>query len=181
MKEIRTPAIALIVLTVLFSITAVPRQANAVSGTQAILNFMCPCGSCDEALSTCECPQSDGFRGEVFGLVRKGMSEPQIIDNFVSRFGPGVLVANASSVLPTGGDGITISRRTLGILLVLAAISLGAYAWSRRSVADPLPAGRRPRQQKSGSSRTPASGKQKQKQKGRRRSREQDLDDLMDD
>ncbi len=106
-----------------------PLSVFAASASQVTLNFMCPCGTCDEALSTCECPQSDGFRAEIAGMVGQGYSEEQIIQNFTGRFGPSVLITNAA--MAPGSETRGFDKRTIGFLFLIASFSLVAFSLGR--------------------------------------------------
>jgi len=132
----------------LFSIVltfSIPVFADAASATEVTLNFMCPCGTCDEALSTCECPQSDGFRSQIAGMVGQGYTEDQIVQDFTNRFGPGVLITNAAMApgASEGGSG----KNTFGFILLLGSFTLAAFGLGRymRPATPPAPAGRKPK------------------------------------
>ena len=122
----------------------VPASALAVSTSQVTLNFMCPCGTCDEALSTCECPSSDGYRSQIAGMVGSGYSEEQIIQNFKGQYGPSVLIANAA--LAPNSEGLLSkapSKKTIGVILLLASFSLVAFSLGKYMNAAPSPASAR--------------------------------------
>lgn len=154
-----------------------PGALWAVSPSKVTLNFMCPCGSCDEALSTCECPASDDYRGQIAALVGGGSSEEQIIQAFVDRFGPNVLVANAA--LEPRSSGSRFNPRILGYLLVLSGISLAAFMIGRhrRTAAAPV------RRRSSPGSRSRGDGKRDavRVSKGGRGSGRDLHEDLLDD
>ncbi|UCF89227.1 MAG: hypothetical protein JSV70_03010, partial [bacterium] len=76
-----------LVVILVIAALSIPAVSLAVSASKVTLNFMCPCGSCDEALSTCECPSSDGYRSQIAGMLGSGYSEEQIIEDFRGRFG----------------------------------------------------------------------------------------------
>lgn len=135
------PAATLLLVIIL----AIPAVSSALSPSKATLNFMCPCGTCDEALSTCECPQSDGFRSQIAGMVGRGYSEDQIIQDFTGRFGPQVLVANAA-MKPDSGSLLSgsSSKRTFGYILLGASISLIAFSLGRYMQPSAPPVGKRP-------------------------------------
>ena len=120
-------------------VAGVPHFAHAVSASAVTLNFMCPCGTCDEALSTCECPQSDGYRAQISGMVGRGYSEEQVIQDFKNRFGPDVLIANAA-MAPRAGVQL-FNRKTFGFLLLLGSVSLVAFTLGHYTKAS-SPAGR---------------------------------------
>ena len=115
------------IVTLLLVSTALP--VFAVSASQVALNFMCPCGSCDEALSTCECTESDGFRSQIAGMVGGGYTEDQIIQDFTDRFGPDVLIANAA-MAPDAVRG-TFDKKVIGFIFLAASFSLAAFGLGR--------------------------------------------------
>ncbi|MGD8352565.1 MAG: cytochrome c-type biogenesis protein CcmH [Pseudomonadota bacterium] len=134
---------ATVVLLLVF-ILALPAVSSALSASKVTLNFMCPCGTCDEALSTCECPQSDGFRSEIAGMVGRGYSEDQIIQDFTDRFGPQVLIANAAMAPGSGGLLSEVSnKKTVGFILLGASIAFFAFSLGRYLQPTASPAGRR--------------------------------------
>jgi hypothetical protein len=127
-------------------ILLLPAVSSALSPSKVTLNFMCPCGTCDEALSTCECPSSNGYRSQIAGMVGRGFSEDQIIQNFKGQFGPSVLIANAALAPNSGGLVSKASnKKTIGIVLLLASFSLVAFSLGKHMNAAPAraPAKRR--------------------------------------
>lgn len=162
-----------------------PAISSALSASKVTLNFMCPCGACDEALSTCECPSSDGYRSQIAGMVGRGYTEEQIIDNFKGQFGPQVLIANAGMAPDSGGR--TIDKRTIGIILLLASFSLAAFGLGKYMKPAPVPAKRRSKSRtkpqarsstKSNARTSKDSGKRGKSDKGFREGVD---DDLLDD
>jgi hypothetical protein len=125
------------VLLVAFTLM-LPAVSSALSPSKVTLNFMCPCGTCDEALSTCECPQSDGFRSQIAGMVGRGYSEEQVIQDFRGRFGPDVLIANAAMAPNSGGLLSKASnKKTFGFILLFASFSLVAFSLGKYMNAAP--------------------------------------------
>jgi len=116
-------------------VVGIPQFSHAVSASAVTLNFMCPCGTCDEALSTCECPQSDGYRSQIAGMVGQGYTEEQIIQDFKGRYGPDVLIANAA--MAPNATGQLLSKRTFGFLLLLASVSLVAFSLGKYAKSAP--------------------------------------------
>ncbi len=173
----------LVVLIFLSMAILVPGTASALSSSSVALNFMCPCGSCDEALSTCECPESDKYRGQITGMIGGGMDESQIVNDFVGRFGSSVLVVNAG-LAPTGRSGFNLDRRVMGFMLIFVAISISIYAYTKHFKATPVPAKAKRHSDKRD---VRPSAKNKSKTSGSRRSRKKrrrtphELDELMDD
>ncbi len=132
------------ILLIAIVILVIPALAFALSASKVTLNFMCPCGTCDEALSTCECPQSDGFRSQIAGMVGKGYTEEQVIQDFRGRYGPDVLIANAA--LAPNSEGLLSkapSKKTIGVILLLASFSLVAFSLGKYMKAAPSPSSAR--------------------------------------
>ncbi|UCF31538.1 MAG: hypothetical protein JSV26_03760 [bacterium] len=163
-----------------------PSLTFALSPFKVALNFMCACGTCDETLSECECPQSDGYRADLEDMVNRGMSEDQIISEFIDRFGASVLVANAAAAPPArsiGGRG-GLSKQTVGIVLVVFGLSLAGMMMFRYARSAPQPSGRG---RSSGKGRPPETRARKgssgpERKKGRDSGfRDGDDDDLLDD
>lgn len=131
----------LIVLVSGSLVAGIPHFSHAVSASAVTLNFMCPCGTCDEALSTCECPQSDGYRAQIAGMVGRGYSEEQIIQDFKNQFGPDVLIANAAMAPRAGGE--LFNSKNFGFLLLLASVSLVAFSLGHYTKAPSSAKGKR--------------------------------------
>jgi len=171
------------VLLIMIVILLVPALTLALSPSKVTLNFMCPCGSCDEALSTCECPQSDGFRSEIAGMVGRGYSEEQIVQDFRGRFGPSVLIANAALAPNSGGLVSKASnKKTFGFILLLGSFSLVAFSLGKYMKATPSPAPAKRR-----AKHNPKASSKSSKRSGKRENRPQKGfrdgvdDDLLDD
>jgi len=168
--------------TVLFLafIMALPAVSSALSPSKVTLNFMCPCGTCDEALSTCECPQSDGYRSEIAGMIGRGYNEEQVIQDFRGRFGPDVLIANAAMAPNSGGR--SFDKRTIGLIFLMASLSLVAFSLGKYMRAAPAPAPiRRRKKQGSGASGKPSKGKVKRETGPQKGFDDGVDDDLLDD
>lgn len=174
---------ALMIITLLLIL---PSYVLAVTSSAATLNFMCACGACDEALSTCECPQSDDYRSQIAQMVAKGWSEQQIIEDFVYRYGESVLVTNAAAAPQTlGSDPVSATRvggsksNTLAVFL----IGFGAAAFIFTGVKL-INSSRTTNQQKSRNRKQGGgkkSGSKKRSSRGRQRSRKDDEEYLLDD
>jgi len=174
------PPVAVLLLAFILLLPAV---SSALSASKVTLNFMCPCGTCDEALSTCECPSSDGYRSQIAGMVGRGFSEDQIIQNFKGQFGPSVLIANAALAPNSGGLVSKASnKKTIGIVLLLASFSLVAFSLGKHMNAAPArsPAKRRKKSSPRTSGNT-AKGKGKRSNRPQRGFRDGIDDDLLDD
>ena len=176
MRSSLPPAAVLLLAFVLM----LPAVSLALSSSRVTLNFMCPCGTCDEALSTCECPSSDGYRSQIAGMVGRGYSEEQIIQNFKGQFGPSVLITNAA--LAPNSEGRVFNKKTFGIILLLASFSLVAFSLGKYMNAAPSPApARRKKKRNPGASGKPAKGKAKRENRPQKGFDDDVDDDLLDD
>ena len=174
------PPVAVLLLAFILLLPAV---SSALSASKVTLNFMCPCGTCDEALSTCECPSSDGYRSQIAGMVGRGLSEDQIIQNFKGQFGPSVLIANAA-LAPNSGGLVSKSsnKKTIGIVLLLASFSLVAFSLGKYMNAAPARApARRKKRSSPRVSGHPGKGQKKRDDRPQKRFRDGIDDDLLDD
>lgn len=98
-------------------------------------NFICQCG-CNHQLSGCgmlHCGSANPLRSEIDQKLQAGMTEGQIVDDFVAKYGGVILSA------PTG-EGFDLVAWTLPVVALLAGL-LVLYrvvrVWTRRQ---PLPA-----------------------------------------
>ena len=98
-------------------------------------NFVCQC-SCNHQLSGCgmlHCGSANPLRSEIDQKLQAGMTEGQIVDDFVAKYGGVILSA------PTG-EGFDLVAWTLPVVALLAGL-LVLYrvirVWTRRR---PLPA-----------------------------------------
>ena len=180
MKISSKPSFTPLAILVAALVLAIPAVSSALFPSQVTLNFMCPCGSCDEALSTCECPSSDDYRAQIAGMIGRGSSEDQIIQDFVARFGPQVLVANAA--MAPNSSGRSFDNRTVGIVLLIASFTLAAFGIGRYMGQKPVPA--RARQRSGGrpnSSSRSSKDEMWKKARSVKRTREESEDDYLDD
>ena len=170
-------------MLVIVFILMLPAVSFALSASKVTLNFMCPCGTCDEALSTCECPSSDGYRSQIAGMVGRGNSEEQIIQNFKGQFGPSVLIANAA--LAPSSEGLlskASNKKTIGIVFLLASFSLVAFSLGKYMNAAPSSAPARSRKRSNPrASGNPAKGKKKRENRPQKKFDDGVDDDLLDD
>jgi len=168
-------AILIIALTFL-----IPATSFALSASQATLNFMCACGTCDEALSTCECPQSDGYRAQVYNMVGQGYTEEQIIQEFVGQYGPSVLVVNAAAAPRSVGS--RVNNKTVGFILILFGVTFGAFLFGKYYQRSPAPAAARTSKHTRKRNTSPKRGSSKKGQSGKRTRFQDGVDDhLLDD
>lgn len=170
------PVVFLAVVLILM----LPASSLALSASKVTLNFMCACGTCDEALSTCECPQSDDYRAMVFNMVGQGYTEEQIVQDFVGRWGPSILVVNTAAV-PRSIES-RFSSRTVGFVLILFGVTFAAFLFGRHFQRSPAPIKAetaKSTRKRSGSSKQRSSTK---KQSGKRTRFQDGVDDhLLDD
>ena len=171
------------ILLIAIVILVIPALAFALSASKVTLNFMCPCGTCDEALSTCECPSSNGYRSQIAGMVGSGNTEEQIIQNFKGQFGPSVLITNAA--LAPSSEGLlskASNKKTIGIIFLLGSFSLVAFSLGKYMNAAPSPApARRKKKRNPGASGKPAKGKGKRENRPQKGFDDDVDDDLLDD
>ncbi|GBE13994.1 MAG TPA: hypothetical protein ENH32_01360 [Proteobacteria bacterium] len=170
------------VVIAVFLVLLFPVSSSALSASQVVLDFMCPCGTCSEALSTCECPASDKYRALVSRMVGQGRTEQQIVDYFVGQWGSSVLVTSAGLVPGTSAG--SSSKKSFGFILVIIGVSLAAFTAGKyfRTSSPPPPPGRGPSsgKGKKGSSRgrKPANRRSRGRKKGFSDGVD---DDLLDD
>ena len=70
------------------SIVAYAAEAEALF---ASLN--CLCGTCNDTLAECNCPDARQMKGYVDSLVETSTSESEVMDKVVEKYGPEVLVS----------------------------------------------------------------------------------------
>ena len=79
-----------LLLLILFLVnSAVTAAALTVSDVEK--DVMCVCG-CGKVLENCLCGTADRMRGEIAGMIAKGMSKKEIIAELQSMYGKEVLV-----------------------------------------------------------------------------------------
>ena len=99
-------------------------------------NFVCQCSGCDHQLSECgmlHCGSANPLRSEIDQKLQAGMTEGQIVDDFVAKYGRVVLAA------PTG-EGFDLVAWTLPVVALLAGLMVlyrVVRVWTRPR---PLPA-----------------------------------------
>ena len=97
-------------------------------------NFICQCG-CNHQLSGCgmlHCGSANPLRSEIDQKLQAGMTEGQIVDDFVAKYGGVILSA------PTG-EGFDLVAWTLPVVALLAGLMVlyrVVRVWTRRR---PLP------------------------------------------
>ena len=99
-------------------------------------NFVCQCSGCDHQLSECgmlHCGSANPLRSEIDQKLQAGLTEAQIVDDFVAKYGKVVLAA------PTG-EGFDLLAWTLPVVALLAGLMVlyrVVRVWTGRR---PLPA-----------------------------------------
>lgn len=102
--------------------------------------MMCACG-CNQILLECNhvgCPLSDGMRNDLASYVQRGDSDSLIIQAFVQKFGPTVLIAPTT----TGFNRLAWVMPYLVLILGLGSVYLIVRSWKRRpepALADGIP------------------------------------------
>ena len=94
-------------------------------------NFVCQCSGCDHQLSECgmlHCGSANPLRSEIDQKLQAGLTEAQIVDDFVAKYGKVVLAA------PTG-EGFDLLAWTLPVVALLAGLMVlyrVVRVWTRR-------------------------------------------------
>jgi cytochrome c-type biogenesis protein CcmH len=102
--------------------------------------MMCACG-CNQILLECNhvgCPLSDGMRNDLAAYIQRGDSDSLIIQAFVQKFGPTVLIAPTT----TGFNRIAWIMPYLVLILGLGSVCLIVRSWKNKpapSLADGVP------------------------------------------
>jgi cytochrome c-type biogenesis protein CcmH/NrfF len=102
--------------------------------------LMCVC-SCNQVLLECNhvgCPYSDRMRGELVSAMQRGDSDGLILQSFVQRYGPTVLIAPTT----TGFNRVAWVMPYLALVLGLTTVVFIVRAWKMRPVG--LPSGAAP-------------------------------------
>ena len=86
------------------------------------------CDTCNVGLAVADSPRADQERAEIRRLIAQGKTKQQILDIFVSEYGPNVLAD------PKGGSSGTASWLVPAIVLVGAALAIAllVFRWRRR-------------------------------------------------
>jgi cytochrome c-type biogenesis protein CcmH/NrfF len=99
--------------------------------------LMCACG-CNQVLLECNhvgCPMSDGMRNELASYIQRGDSDNLVMQAFVQKYGPTVLLAPTA----TGFNRLAWIMPFAVLAIGLGLIYFLVRAWRKR--AAPLPAG----------------------------------------
>jgi cytochrome c-type biogenesis protein CcmH len=97
--------------------------------------LMCECG-CNQVLLECNhvgCPRSDGMREELAANLARGDSDDLILQAFVQKYGPTVLLAPTT----TGFNRVAWIVPYLTLVLGLGAVALIVRAWRGRPLIPP--------------------------------------------
>lgn len=92
--------------------------------------MMCAC-SCNQILLECNhvgCPLSDGMRNDLASYIQRGDSDSLIIQAFVQKFGPTVLIAPTT----TGFNRLAWIMPFVVLVLGLGSVYLIVRSWRRR-------------------------------------------------
>jgi cytochrome c-type biogenesis protein CcmH/NrfF len=99
--------------------------------------LMCVCG-CHQVLLECNhvgCPLSDGMRGELVAAMSRPDSDDLVLQAFVQKYGPTVLLAPTT----TGFNRVAWIMPYLALVLGLTTVILIIRAWKSRPLV--MPAG----------------------------------------
>jgi len=99
--------------------------------------LMCVC-SCNQVLLECNhvgCPYSDRMRGELAASMERGDSDDLVLQSFVQKYGPTVLIAPTTK----GFNRLAWIMPYLALVLGLTTVVLIVRAWKMRPLA--MPAG----------------------------------------
>jgi cytochrome c-type biogenesis protein CcmH/NrfF len=89
--------------------------------------LMCVCG-CNQVLLECNhvgCPLSDGMRGELVAAMNRPDSDDLVLQSFVQKYGPTVLIAPTTS----GFNRVAWVMPYLALALGLTTVVLVVRAW----------------------------------------------------
>jgi cytochrome c-type biogenesis protein CcmH len=89
--------------------------------------LMCVCG-CNQVLLECNhvgCPLSDGMRGELVAAMNRPDSDDLLLQSFVQKYGPTVLIAPTT----TGFNRLAWVMPYLALALGLTTVVLVVRAW----------------------------------------------------
>ena len=119
-----------LLLGVLFS-SQVSAQIFSAEVMRVSENFVCQCDGCDHQLSECgmlHCGSANPLRSEIDEKLQAGMTEKQIVDDFVAKYGKIILSA------PTGEgfDLVAWTFPVVALLVGLIVVYLVIRAWTRR-------------------------------------------------
>ena len=123
----RALKLALLHLTLLALLGAGDEEARF---TNLGHKLMCTCG-CNQVLLECNhvgCPLSDRMRDELAANVTRGDSDDLVLQAFIQKYGPTVLIAPTT----TGFNRIAWIIPYLALIFGLAGVALIVRAWRKR-------------------------------------------------
>lgn len=71
--------------------TPLPLVAYSVEAEALFASLNCLCGTCNDTLAKCDCPDARQMKGYVDSLVETIASESEVMDRVVEKYGPEVL------------------------------------------------------------------------------------------
>jgi cytochrome c-type biogenesis protein CcmH len=90
------------------------------------------CTLCHESLAVAQSPQADAERNYIRGLIARGETKQQILNDMVAQYGPNVL-----GKPPASGFNLTVYVLPPAILAIgIAIIALTLPRWRRRTRAE---------------------------------------------
>ncbi|HEX6211692.1 MAG TPA: cytochrome c-type biogenesis CcmF C-terminal domain-containing protein, partial [Methylomirabilota bacterium] len=116
----------------------VPVVARSPLEREMQKGLICMCGTCGrQLLSECQCSYAFQQRAELASLVEKGLTEPQIIDYYIAKYGSQEPLA---APLDQGFNRLAwLVPYAMGVG-GFALVGIVAVRWSRRRVATAAPA-----------------------------------------
>lgn len=73
--------------------TPLPIVAYSAGAEALFASLNCLCGTCNDTLAECNCPDARQMKGYVDSLVETSSSESEVMDKVVEKYGPEVLVS----------------------------------------------------------------------------------------
>ncbi len=134
LKSNRPIQISLLLFAVMTLIAAGDEDARF---NQLGHKLMCVCG-CTQVLLECNhvgCPLSDGMRGELAAAMNRPDSDDLVLQSFVQKYGPTVLIAPTT----TGFNRLAWIMPYLALALGLTTVMLVVRTWKARPMV--IPAG----------------------------------------
>ncbi|MBC8249455.1 MAG: cytochrome c-type biogenesis protein CcmH [Anaerolineales bacterium] len=72
--------------------TPLPSVAYSVEAEALFASLNCLCGTCNDTLAECNCPEARQMKGYVDSLAETSTSKSEVMDRVVEKYGPEVLV-----------------------------------------------------------------------------------------
>jgi cytochrome c-type biogenesis protein CcmH/NrfF len=73
--------------------TPLPSVAYSAEAEALFVSLNCLCGTCSDTLAECNCGQARSMKGYVDSLVESDISESEVVDKVVEKYGPQALVS----------------------------------------------------------------------------------------